>query len=503
MSRIIDIDERLHATDLERLEQEIVELSLFAGGAVNGGLFLWSEAHQALEISFHIVRGIRVDLPKALLRKRTDGRPNGIALQAWEANRPYNCADSRHDPNYTPYFFEARSILAIPIPYQGRAIGVLTVSHDSPGAFTAEHVGALQGLAESAAKHLRRAQLYRASQTGNQKPFLIKGMSKSWLEVEKRLEHVSSTSAPVLIHGESGTGKDLVANAIHFNSPRAAKSLITVNCAAIPETMLESILFGHVKGAFTGATFNKIGEFEKADGGTLFLDEVGELPLQLQAKVLRAIEQGEIQPLGSNEAPKVVNVRLLCATNRDLNQMVAEKTFRDDLYYRITVMTLELPPLRTYKDNLSVLARVFIQEAAQRHEKPRPRLSPEALQTLLGYDFPGNVRELKNAMEHAVIMSDGKEINRTMLPRSFQSSKEPSSMTLDSEEASPVLPLKEMREFWLAPLERDYLNRLLNHHQGNVRGAAKDAGVNAVTLYRLMKKRDVTIQRSVLPFNEP
>src|SRR5690606_15234786 len=160
------------------------------------------------------------------------------------------------------------------------------------------------------------------------------------------------TAAPILIRGESGTGKDLVARAIHWASRRTDAAFVTVNCAAIPEPLLESILFGHVRGALTGASFHKIGEFQKADGGTLVLDEVGELPAALQAKVLRAVEQGEVQPLGSNDPPQRVDVRLICATNRDLEAMVQAGAFRADLYYRLSVMPLELPPLRAYKEQL-------------------------------------------------------------------------------------------------------------------------------------------------------
>src|SRR5439155_13667049 len=201
------------------------------------------------------------------------------------------------------YFLDVASVLAVPIPWQGKPIGVLTVSASKKHAFDHRHVAALEEVAGQSAKFLRRAALARSTRDDG-RPFVIKGLSTGWLEVEKRVEKVSSTDAPVLVTGESGTGKDLVSRAIHFNSKRAGKPYVTVNCAAIPETMLESVLFGHVKGAFTGATFNKLGELQKADGGTLFLDELGELPLMLQAKVLRALEQGEVSPLGSNEAPQ-------------------------------------------------------------------------------------------------------------------------------------------------------------------------------------------------------
>jgi len=316
---------------------------------------------------------------------------------------------------------------------------------------------------------------------------LIKGLSPGWLEVERRIERVSATTAPVLITGESGTGKELTAHAIHFNSQRSDKPFVTVNCAAIPETLLESVLFGHRKGAFTGASSDKLGEFTRADGGTLFLDELGELPIPLQAKVLRAVEDGEVQPLGSDSAPLHVDVRLIAATNRDLPKMMADGDFRSDLYFRLSVMTMELPPLRTYKrGNLEVLARVFVKQAASRHRATARSISPEAMGRLMAHDYPGNVRELKNAMEHAVIMASGEMITVDDLPRTILA-EESSRATAAKPEEEPTLA--ELRERWLAPLERAYLRELLERSGGNVRRAARKSGLNPVTLYRLLEKR--------------
>lgn len=282
-----------------------------------------------------------------------------------------------------------------------------------------------------------------------------------------------------------------MANAIHFNSRRSEGPFVTVNCAAIPETLLESVLFGHVRGAFTGATAAKVGELHKADGGTLFLDELGELPLALQAKVLRAVELGEVQPLGSSGAPDHVDVRLIAATHRNVAAMVREGRFRDDLYYRLSVMTLELPPLRSYKEHLEVLGNVFVHDAAERHRPPGSRISPEALATLAAYDFPGNVRELKNAMEHAVIMAAGDEILPAHLPRSMTAASAPTPPAPVSARPS----LRELREVWLAPLEQRYLRELLTECDGSVHRAAVIAGVNPVTLYRLLERRGLGRKR--------
>ncbi len=486
------IDKELHdAEDFEALDQKIMRLALERTDARNGALFLWDPKAEGLTIAHHIVRRLTVTLPNTVLRR---DKP-GIALWVYDNNKTYLCPDTRVDPNYTRYLQDVRSIAAVPICYQRRPIGVITVSSTRANAFDQSDIKSLAEIANSAAKFVRRAQLERASLERTGRPYLIKGLSAEWLEVERRIERASPTNAPVLIHGESGTGKDLVASAIHFNSARSNKPFVTVNCAAIPENMLESILFGHVKGAFTGATFNKIGEFTKADGGTLFLDEVGELPILLQAKVLRAVEQGEVQALGSNTAPEHVDVRLVCATNRNLERMAAEGTFRADLYYRLSVMSMELPSLRSYKEgNLEVLAHVFLQQAAQKHNITPPKISTSALSVLENYQYPGNVRELKNAIEHAVIMA-GSEIEPKDLPNRFIVHAD--SLT-GSGDTVKNQSLSVLREQWLAPLEKRYLSNLLDYCDGNVRKAAKIAGINHVTLYRLLKKRGLSVGRQVV-----
>jgi DNA-binding NtrC family response regulator len=367
------------------------------------------------------------------------------------------------------------------------------VSTREPHALDAAALDTLVAIADVAAPLLRRAQVDKLSRAATGRPLLIKGLSPAWLEVERRIELAAPTTAPILIRGESGTGKDLTARAIHWNSRRADAPYVTVNCAAIPETLLESILFGHVKGAFTGASFHKVGEFQKADGGTLFLDEVGELPVMLQAKVLRAVEQGEVQPLGSNEPPERVDVRLICATNRDLEAMAKTGAFRDDLYYRLSVMTLELPPLRSYKDNLEVLANVFLEQSAASHGKPAPRLGPSVLARLSAYDFPGNVRELKNTIEHAVILCTGDELRADDLPRPLQGAAPANARAARTSQPT----LKQARETWLAPLERQYLSELLSRHGGNVKTAARAAGIDPVTMYRLLRRRGLQLARTV------
>ena len=499
MQLAFDIAAALHEADIEQVARRLVEVACAQTGTRSGAVFLFDQREQALRVDFHMVEGVIVALPGTgtVLRPRKDGRPNGIAVECFLRNAPYVCNDTAADPAYARYFLDVAAVLAVPIPWQGKAMGVVTVSASRRGAFEPHHVDALVKVAAEAGRFLRRGQLARATRDDTGRPFVIKGLSPAWLEVERRIEQVSPTDAPVLVQGESGTGKDLVSRAIHFNSRRAARPFVTVNCAAIPETMLESVLFGHVKGAFTGATFNKLGEFQKADGGTLFLDELGELPLMLQAKVLRAIEQGEVSPLGSNAAPTRVDVRLISATNRNLAAMVREGKFRDDLFFRVGVMTIELPPLRTYKDNLEILAQVFLQQAADRHGRPVIGVSREAMALIQAYDFPGNMRELKNAMEHAVIMCPSDAIRPEDLPRSFRGGEPVRTSAPAAPAAVGRRPLAELREDWVRPHERAYLADLLGEHGGRVAPAARAAGVDRVTFYRLMEKHGLKVRRAV------
>jgi len=486
-----DIEDRLHAAPAGAIHAELVAIALEQTGASHGALFLWDKDASGLVLVHHVVNGVTVTLPRVM---RPGGDRPGIALHVYDTDEPYLAPDTARDPLYTRYLIDVGCIAASPINYQRRPLGVLTVSTREPRGLAGAELRAISAIAEVAAPLLRRVQVDKLSRAATGRPLMIKGLSAAWHEVERKLELAAPTNAPILIRGESGTGKDLVARAIHWNSRRADKPYVTVNCAAIPETLLESILFGHVKGAFTGASFHKVGEFQKANGGTLFLDEVGELPVMLQAKVLRAVEQGEVQPLGSNDPPDRVDVRLICATNRDLVAMAKTGAFRDDLFYRLSVMTLELPPLRSYKDNLEVLAHVFLEQAAVAHGKPAPRLGPAVLARLAAYDFPGNVRELKNTIEHAVILCSGDELRVDDLPRPLLEPRAPRGGRARTE---PQLTLDEAREQWLDPLERQYLTDLLAKHDGNVKNAARAAGINTVTLYRLLKRRGLHLGRTV------
>lgn len=240
------------------------------------------------------------------------------------------------------------------------------------------------------------------------------GSCKTMQQLYDHIRRAAPTDARILIHGETGTGKELVARAIHNQSSRKTKPLICVNCAAIPETLIESELFGYEKGAFTGANSTRIGLIEAANGGTLFLDEIGELPLEAQARLLRFIQEDEIRRIGSVESSKV-NVRLVCATHRDLKTMAHAGQFREDLYYRINVMKLELPPLRERGKDILEIAETLLKTRCDKLKKPLMHFSPKAIQAITTYIWPGNIRELENAIERAVILCDRKEIDNELL----------------------------------------------------------------------------------------
>jgi transcriptional regulator with PAS, ATPase and Fis domain len=293
------------------------------------------------------------------------------------------------------------------------------------------------------------------------------------------------------VRGESGTGKELVAHAVHYSSPRRRRPLVVVNTAAIPETLVESTLFGHVRGAFTGASVARRGEFAKADGGTLFLDEVGELSPALQVKLLRAVETGEITPIGSSAAPQRVDVRIVAATNRNLEEMMARGAFREDLYFRLAVVTVTLPPLRSFKDNLGILVQVFTEQANARYGRAVTSIEPDALARLRAYDFPGNLRELRNIVDHAVVLARGDRITLADLPSAVRDAS--------SGAAVPGRTHAGMRRRWLEQHEPAYLRGLIHESGGDVREAAKRAGLHAVTLYRLMRRYGIpTPQRKRL-----
>jgi two-component system NtrC family response regulator len=307
----------------------------------------------------------------------------------------------------------------------------------------------------------------------------IIGDSSQMQEVLSLVARVAPTPSTVLIRGESGTGKELIAKAIHYNSPRHDRAFIKVNVAALPETLLESELFGHEKGAFTGATERRIGRFEAAQGGTLFLDEIGDLPLPLQAKLLRVLQEREIERVGSHQ-PIPVDIRILAATNQDLERAVGERRFRDDLYYRLNVFPIVLPPLRQRREDLPLLIEFLLQKFATRLGKPIAAVSREVMSVLLKYDYPGNVRELENIIERAIILARHEAIYVEDLPLHLRQAAAEEARETNTQHAS----LPEV----LHAIERQMLLRALERHGGVQTRAAAELGISERVLrYKLRK----------------
>ena len=305
----------------------------------------------------------------------------------------------------------------------------------------------------------------------------IIGRSRAMEEVIKRAELVAETKSTVLITGETGTGKELVARAIHDRSAQRDMPLIKVNCAAIPETLLESELFGHIRGAFTGATTTKKGKFALADGGTIFLDEIGTMSPALQSKLLRVLQEREFEPLGSERSERV-DLRVIAATNRDLRQMVADAKFQEDLFYRLNVIPIEIPPLRERRDDIPALVEHFIQKHAQRVGRRIERLEDSVMAGLQQYDWPGNVRELENTIERAVVLSTGPIIGARAV--SVLGAATPPTTTL------PSLKLRQNIEW----VERETIRRALESAAGVKKDAAELMGISQRALsYYLAKYR--------------
>ena len=309
------------------------------------------------------------------------------------------------------------------------------------------------------------------------------GKSKNMQDVYALMQRAAESDITVLVQGESGTGKELVAKLIHYNSPRKTGPFVAVNCAAIPKTLIESELFGHERGAFTGASMQRLGQFERAQGGTVLLDEIGDMSIDLQAKLLRVLEEREIQRVGGAAAIPI-DIRVIAATNRDLASAVQEGGFRADLFYRLAAFPLVIPPLREHRADIPLLAAHFLQEYAERANETTRGISPAALQTLLAYDWPGNVRELRNAIERALLLETTDRLQVSNLPPQLSALV---PVPTDSENSPHPLSLQQA--------EQQAVIRALEASEWNITKAAQALNINRVTLYRKLKKYDLLAQK--------
>ncbi|MCW8859439.1 MAG: nitrogen regulation protein NR(I) [Deltaproteobacteria bacterium] len=332
----------------------------------------------------------------------------------------------------------------------------------------------------------------------------IIGNSPPMQEVYKTLGRVAGSDVTVLVTGESGTGKELIARAIHINSPRLGKPFIAINCAAIPHELLESELFGHERGAFTGATERKAGKFEQADGGTLFLDEIGDMPLELQAKLLRVLQEKEITRTGGNQTLRV-DVRIVAATNQDLTELVKGKQFREDLYYRLNVVPIRLPALRERQDDIPALVSFFLQRAKQDLGIEQMECTAETLKLLKNYPWPGNVRELENVLKRAALLSP----NHILTPADFPGLSDGGKVRSQDESLESLvarklenslsqmnlLEMNNLYEMVLHQVERPLINIVLNKARGNQVRTAEILGINRNTLRKKITTLDIKVKR--------
>jgi DNA-binding NtrC family response regulator len=350
--------------------------------------------------------------------------------------------------------------------------------------FDLEEMRAVVGRALAMQKLLRQSRYLQEELEAKYQFEDIIGKSPRMQAVFKLISQVAPTKSTVLISGDSGTGKELIARAIHFHSPREKEPLIVVNCAALPETLLESELFGHVKGAFTGAHRDRRGRFELADGGTIFLDEVGAMSLNLQAKLLRVLQEKEFERVGGTGSIPV-DVRIIAATNQDLKKAIEEGTFREDLYYRLNVVPIHLPPLRERKDDIPLLAYHFLRRYSQELKKDIKEIAPEAMELMLNYNWPGNIRELENAIERAIVLGTGERLSADTLPLPLANGP-----ALRNTAAN--LSYQEAKKEVLQSFEKSFFSKILSKAGGNVSQAARLARLDRKNLYRKMKELNLT-----------
>lgn len=389
------------------------------------------------------------------------------------------------------------SFLCAPIRYKDVTIGTISMHKVYRGIFSYDYdlrlikiVGSMIGRTmRRRQEYAEEMELLRAenqSLRGELKnrilPEKIKGNSSKMNDVFRLIESVAATDATVLIRGESGVGKELIADALHFNSARKTKPFIKVNCAALPDTLIESELFGHEKGAFTGASNTRIGRFEAANGGTIFLDEFGDIPASTQVKLLRVLQEREIERIGSTK-PIKVDVRIICATNRNLEELIADGRFREDLYYRINVFPIYIPALRERINDIPILTDFFIDKFNKRHGKNIKRITSSAIDTLMVYHWPGNIRELENCIERACILSTDNVLRTNNLPASLQTAE--GTQTMQSGTLDIIL----------GKMEKQIIIDALIATKGNSTKAAEQLGITERMMGIRTKKYDIDPKR--------
>ncbi len=491
LETLVRFSERLlAANDLARLLDELLDALLEVTHADKGFLILLEDG----EMSVRAARNVARETIEGAVARVSDS----IIQRVVETRRPIVVADALHDAEWagstSVVNLKLCSVMCAPLMQKGDVFGVIYLGNDNVVSLFDDR--ALEALTIFGAQasllvqnamfldQLRRENVALREAVASRQYGELIGAGGSMREVYRRIEKVAGTDISVLVSGETGTGKEVVAREIHRRSPRAEGPFVAVNCGAIPETLLESELFGHVKGSFTGAIATRVGKFQAAHGGTLFLDEVGDMPPALQVKLLRALQERAVTKVGDTR-PEPVDLRVVAATNRVLEEEIRKGSFREDLYYRLNVVSIHLPPLRDRGEDVVVIAKYFLQKYAKDFGAKVRGFTPSALVAIRKYAWPGNIRELENRVKKAVVLAD----------KALVSAED---LDLRPEILEPILPLAHAKE----EFQKRYINEVLERNQGNRTKTAKDLGVDPRTIFRHLEKLDAERRGQKLPPDE-
>ena len=479
--KLYDFSARLMAKhELDQLLEALMDAVVEIASADKGFLILL----QGEDMDIKVARNLKRENIANAVSQLSDS----IIQKVIKSKRPVIISDAMNDDEFagskSVMKLSLSSVICLPLLDKGRLLGIIYVGNDSViDLFQHDTMQALTVFAAQASLIITNALLLDQLRVDNQslrgrlegmRFGEIVGTSDPMQRVFRKVEKIAATDISILVTGETGTGKELIAHEIHNRSPRSKRPFITINCGAIPENLLESELFGHVKGAFTGAVSNKQGKFQAADSGTLFLDEIGEMPLNLQVKLLRALQEKVVIRVGDTR-PETVDIRILAATNRDLEVEIKEHRFREDLYYRLNVVNLHLPPLRDRGEDVLVIARYLLSRYAKEYDSKVKGFSPNASVAIRKHDWPGNIREMENRIKKAVVLSE-----TTMIG--------PDDLGLTADILPKILSLSAAKE----QFQRQYINEILALNNGNRTKTARDLGVDPRTVFRHLEKENAS-----------
>ena len=477
LRRLTGFSERLLAHyELDRLLEDLMDEAIDLSRADKGFLILVENDEQHVRVARNISRE---NIANAIERVS-----DSIVTKVVQSRKPLIISDALDDPEFNAsqsvINLKLLSVMCVPLMHRGTLLGLIYVGNDRlVNRFAKDNLDLLMVFASQASLILQNAKLVNELRVDNsalrrkleaQQYGDIVGACQTMKEVYRRIDKIAPTDISVLITGETGTGKEQIAREIHRRSPRSKGPFVVINCGAIPENLLESELFGHAKGAFTGAVATKVGRFQAANGGTLFLDEIGDMPTALQVKLLRALQERIVYKVGDHRG-EPVDIRVVTATNKVLEDEVKRGAFREDLYYRLNVVTIQLPPLRERGEDIEVLAKYFLQKQAQEFDAKVRSFSDGAIVAIKKYGWPGNIRELENRIKKAVVLTDKLAIGAE-------------DLDLQPENLDPIMPLAQAKE----EFQKRYINDVLRRNNENRTKTAKDLGVDPRTIFRHLEK---------------